>query len=193
MSIRTGLRVLAVGAAMVCATAEARALTLHAGQSFTLAFHSLQDQGPDPSSNGPLSNGEFDLKFGANWLDTGEFITVTVIDDPSGDPHTEEYDLRPLGVGTGSEYIPPPIPSVGLGMGNLWADQEGSLLITVLIGSVEIDTITITVLTEGKRYSSEYRPSAAAVPGPVAGAGLPALLALGGFVWARRRKAAAVT
>jgi hypothetical protein len=30
------------------------------------------------------------------------------------------------------------------------------------------------------------------VPGPVAGAGLPALLALGGFVWARRRKAAAV-
>jgi hypothetical protein len=31
-----------------------------------------------------------------------------------------------------------------------------------------------------------------AVPGPIAGAGLPALLALGGFVWARRRKAAAV-
>jgi hypothetical protein len=29
------------------------------------------------------------------------------------------------------------------------------------------------------------------VPGPIAGAGLPALLALGGFVWARRRKAAA--
>ena len=31
-----------------------------------------------------------------------------------------------------------------------------------------------------------------AVPGPIAGAGLPALLALGGFVWSRRRKAAAV-
>jgi LPXTG-motif cell wall-anchored protein len=31
-----------------------------------------------------------------------------------------------------------------------------------------------------------------AVPGPIAGAGLPALMALGGFVWARRRKAAAV-
>jgi hypothetical protein len=29
------------------------------------------------------------------------------------------------------------------------------------------------------------------VPGPVAGAGIPALMALGGFVWARRRKAAA--
>jgi hypothetical protein len=29
------------------------------------------------------------------------------------------------------------------------------------------------------------------VPGPIAGAGLPALMALGGFVWARRRKAAA--
>jgi hypothetical protein len=29
------------------------------------------------------------------------------------------------------------------------------------------------------------------VPGPIAGAGLPALLALGGFMWARRRKAAA--
>jgi hypothetical protein len=31
----------------------------------------------------------------------------------------------------------------------------------------------------------------AAVPGPIAGAGLPVLVALGGFVWARRRKAAA--
>jgi LPXTG-motif cell wall-anchored protein len=31
-----------------------------------------------------------------------------------------------------------------------------------------------------------------AVPGPLAGAGLPALLALGGFVWLRRRKHAAV-
>jgi hypothetical protein len=30
------------------------------------------------------------------------------------------------------------------------------------------------------------------VPGPVAGAGIPALMALGGFVWARRRKAAEV-
>jgi uncharacterized membrane protein YgcG len=34
-------------------------------------------------------------------------------------------------------------------------------------------------------------PHLKAVPGPIAGAGLPALLALGGFVWARRRKAAA--
>jgi LPXTG-motif cell wall-anchored protein len=30
--------------------------------------------------------------------------------------------------------------------------------------------------------------SVTAVPGPITGAGLPALLALGGFVWARRRK-----
>ncbi len=32
--------------------------------------------------------------------------------------------------------------------------------------------------------------SVTAVPGPIAGAGLPALMALGGFVWARRRKVA---
>jgi hypothetical protein len=34
-------------------------------------------------------------------------------------------------------------------------------------------------------------PPGTIVPGPIAGAGLPALLALGGFVWARRRKAVA--
>ena len=33
--------------------------------------------------------------------------------------------------------------------------------------------------------------AATPVPGPVAGAGLPALMALGGFMWARRRQAAA--
>ena len=33
-------------------------------------------------------------------------------------------------------------------------------------------------------------PPPTVVPGPIARAGLPALLALGGFVWARRRKAA---
>ncbi len=36
----------------------------------------------------------------------------------------------------------------------------------------------------------EPPPPPTVVPGPVAGAGLPALLALGGLVWARRRKAA---
>ena len=34
------------------------------------------------------------------------------------------------------------------------------------------------------------QPPIIAVPGPIAGTGLPALLTLGGFVWARRRKAA---
>jgi hypothetical protein len=33
--------------------------------------------------------------------------------------------------------------------------------------------------------------STTVVPGPIAGAGLPTVMALGGFVWARRRKAAA--
>jgi hypothetical protein len=37
----------------------------------------------------------------------------------------------------------------------------------------------------------ELRGQIQIVPGPIAGAGLPTLIALGGFVWARRRKAAA--
>ena len=49
-----------------------------------------------------------------------------------------------------------------------------------LVGSLELDV----------RSPGPDRPPQV-VPGPIAGAGLPALLALGGFVWARRRKAAA--
>jgi hypothetical protein len=44
--------------------------------------------------------------------------------------------------------------------------------------------------TTGRPFSSEAT-IAVAVPGPIAGAGIPALMALGGLVWARRRKAAA--
>ena len=36
--------------------------------------------------------------------------------------------------------------------------------------------------------TSNFKAGAIAAPGPVAGAGLPALLALGGVMWARRRK-----
>jgi len=46
---------------------------------------------------------------------------------------------------------------------------------------VSVDTV------EQVRIGSLVSPTA--VPGPVAGAGFPVLMALGGFVWARRRKA----
>lgn len=39
-------------------------------------------------------------------------------------------------------------------------------------------------------YTASLQQVQMSVPGPVAGAGIPALLALGGLVWARRRKAA---
>jgi LPXTG-motif cell wall-anchored protein len=38
-------------------------------------------------------------------------------------------------------------------------------------------------------FNPQSLPAINPVPGPIAGAGLPALLALGGFVWTRRRKA----
>jgi hypothetical protein len=47
--------------------------------------------------------------------------------------------------------------------------------------------------TDGVLQAPQLRlVTSSVVPGPIAGAGLPALLALGGFVWARRRKTAAV-
>ena len=46
-------------------------------------------------------------------------------------------------------------------------------------GGPNVGTVVVAVRVEG---------TPVAVPGPIAGAGLPALLALGGFVWARRRK-----
>jgi hypothetical protein len=49
-----------------------------------------------------------------------------------------------------------------------------------------------TVRGNGVRIDNVLVSGRVVVPGPIAGAGLPALLALGGFVWARRRKAAAV-
>jgi LPXTG-motif cell wall-anchored protein len=57
------------------------------------------------------------------------------------------------------------------------------------INGESILSLTATIMGGSAPSLQQVRLSA--VPGPIAGAGLPALMALGGFVWARRRKAAA--
>ncbi len=54
-----------------------------------------------------------------------------------------------------------------------------------------ITSLSFTATGGGIVNVRQVGVGALVVPGPIAGAGLPALLALGGFVWARRRKAAA--
>jgi LPXTG-motif cell wall-anchored protein len=54
-------------------------------------------------------------------------------------------------------------------------------------------TAFLSTQRAGGSLTTTFSASAMAVPGPIAGAGLPALLALGGFVWTRRRKATAAT
>jgi hypothetical protein len=46
-------------------------------------------------------------------------------------------------------------------------------------------------ITPGRTVAVTGNLTSTVVPGPIAGAGIPALMALGGLVWARRRKATA--
>jgi hypothetical protein len=74
--------------------------------------------------------------------------------------------------------------ALGLKAGNSWA----TILLTDGLSTGTWST------SRGISHINLYGILAAtpqAVPGPIAGAGLPALIALGGLVWARRRKAAA--
>jgi hypothetical protein len=61
---------------------------------------------------------------------------------------------------------------------------------TQIFAAVDIFNVS-TSKTFAVGVSLPPTPTVFAVPGPLAGAGLPTLLALGGFMWARRRKAAA--
>ncbi len=89
----------------------------------------------------------------------------------------------------------------------VFANGMGNPLATILLGGRGPETFSFnftgnvldflvfrTVLTGNGNFNADLTSlTITNVPGPIAGAGLPALLALGGFVWARRRKAAAVT
>jgi hypothetical protein len=52
---------------------------------------------------------------------------------------------------------------------------------------------TVSFMTNGGGIEDVRQIRLTAVPGPIAGAGLPVLMALSGLVWARRRKATAAT
>jgi hypothetical protein len=56
-----------------------------------------------------------------------------------------------------------------------------------------ITSLSFTATGAGVANVRQVGVGALVVPGPVAGAGLPVLMALGGLVWARRRKATAAT
>jgi hypothetical protein len=59
--------------------------------------------------------------------------------------------------------------------------------VSVLAGP---QTLVVNGVSRGNgSYSGDITFAMVPVPGPIAGAGLPVLMALGGFVWARRRKA----
>jgi len=72
-------------------------------------------------------------------------------------------------------WVPEFFKVTSLAQGGAWNGAEGD---TPENGAL-VGIVVVAVRDEGT----------VAVPGPIAGAGLPALLALGGFVlWARRRK-----
>jgi hypothetical protein len=83
-----------------------------------------------------------------------------------------------------------------------FASLNGVLFNPVLNSGTELLNIFNQALVQGATNTLRFRGRAGndasysgnisfAVPGPIAGAGLPVLMALGGLVWARRRKAAA--
>jgi hypothetical protein len=74
------------------------------------------------------------------------------------------------------------------GSGDITIDFDNSVRTFSSAGGNFFFSVNDLVLNAGQSASVTGQIR---VPGPIAGAGLPALMALGGFVWARRRKAAA--
>jgi hypothetical protein len=75
------------------------------------------------------------------------------------------------------------------GSGSITIDLDNSVRTFTFAGGSFFFSVDDLTLNAGQSASVTGQIR---VPGPIAGAGLPVLVALGGLVWARRRKAAAV-
>jgi hypothetical protein len=72
------------------------------------------------------------------------------------------------------------------GSGSITIDLDNSVRTFTFAGGSFFFSVDDLILNAGQSASVTGQIR---VPGPIAGAGLPVLMALGGFMWARHRKA----
>lgn len=188
--MRRSVVVLAVALFLAAFAPQSFAALLTAGSQYTIQFSSLPLTGPtEYGDETMLAFADTHIK----WIN-GQWVFVGPFDNGTArfDMYENSSDTTPAQSFTSapglSSYIFATVPSVSPFEGTIsytpptWADLEGKLVVSVLSGTVELDSVGVTVYRSGSLYSESFTILAAPVPTPSAlfllGPGLAGLAAL---------------
>jgi len=156
-------------------------LVLNPGDAWLYDFSNLPKTGSTPVF-GTNPGGSFQFSINGSTFQNGDMLRYEMFENSSTEP--------PICSGTMSSA--PPFDRT-CSSDFSWQDRQGAIRLTMLSGSVEVDSITITAITSGPSLSSYDVNSVSFTPVPEPGA--PALLATGCLTafgihrtWRRRRR-----
>lgn len=169
------MRSVILGAMVLVELSVHAQLMLNPGQTWTYSFGSLPFIG-NTNAFTTSPQGIFSFTVNGGTLQTGDLLSYEMFESSPS--------LTPICSGTMNGSSPATLSCSSPGA---WQDREGSVRLTMVSGSVTVDTVALTAIVSGPSLSSYevYSSTFTPVPEPT-GLCIVATLSCVGWLWIRR-------